>query len=313
MSIDRVATNSQSSYMLSQIMQAESALDTTQAQVASGKISTNYAGIGDKTAVLEATRSASERTTGYQAATTTALNQADQQDTQLTSLSDLAEQLRTAITTAIGNNDASTLMTTASGIFDQAEQILNSKDSNGNYLYGGDQNTQPPLTATSISDLTSVSSASQVFQNGTITNSVMVADGQTVNVGMLASNIGEQLMDTLKSVADLNASSTLGTDLTSTQTSSLQSAITSATNAETTINNAAASNGNVYNQLQDASDQQTAMSNMYTGFVSNLEDTDMSTALTTLNENQTALQAAVEVTAQLNQVSLLNYLPSSGT
>ena len=311
MSIDRVATNSQNSYMLSQIMQAESALNTTQAQVASGKVATDYAGIGDKTALLEATRSASDRTTGYQAATSVALNQADQQDTQLTSLSNLTEQLRTAITTAIGNNDASTLMTTAQGIFDQAAQILNAKDANGNYLYGGDQNTQPPLTATDLSDLTSLSSGSAAFQNGTVTNSVMVADGQTVNVGLLASNIGSQLMDTLKSIADLNASSTLGTNLSSTQTSGLQSAITSATNAETGINNVAAANGNVYNQLQDASDQQTAMSNMYQGFVSNLQDTDMSTAITKLNENQVALQAAVEVTAQLNQVSLLNYLPSS--
>jgi flagellar hook-associated protein 3 FlgL len=44
--------------------------------------------------------------------------------------------------------------------------------------------------------------------------------------------------------------------------------------------------------------------------VSNIEDVDMPTAITQLNQNQTALQAALQVTAQLNQVSLLNYLPA---
>ena len=36
MTVDRVATNAQSQYLLSQIMKANTALDTTQAQVASG-------------------------------------------------------------------------------------------------------------------------------------------------------------------------------------------------------------------------------------------------------------------------------------
>jgi flagellin-like hook-associated protein FlgL len=50
------------------------------------------------------------------------------------------------------------------------------------------------------------------------------------------------------------------------------------------------------------------MSTLYKGFVSNLQDVDMSTAITQLNQNQTALQAALQVTSQLNKNSLLNYL-----
>jgi flagellar hook-associated protein 3 FlgL len=315
MTIDRVATNSQSQFLLSQIAKAEQTLNTTQAQVTSGKVSTDYAGIGDKTAMLESARSAANRATAYQSATSLALNQADLQDSQMSSLSDLANQLRSALTTAVGNNDASTLMTTAQSIFDQATQILNSKDANGNYLYGGDKNGQPPVTATSLSDLTSMASASDAFQNGTVANSVMVGDGQSVQVGMLASDIGTQLMQTLKDVADFNAGSTgsFTTGLTDAQSSFLSGEITTATNAATQVNNASAANGNVYGQLQDASDNQTTMSNLFQGFVSNIEDVDMPTAITQLNQNQVALQAALEVTAQLNQVSLLNYLNPSST
>ena len=310
MTIDRVSTNSQSQLLLSQIQQAELALNKTQTQVTSGKISTDYAGIGDKTAMLEATRSAANRVTAYQSATSLALNQADLQDSQMSSLSDLANQLRQAITTAVGDNDGSTLMTTAQGIFDQVVQIFNSKDANGNYLYGGDKNGQPPVTATNLSDLTAMASASDAFQNGTVANTVMVGDGQNVQVGMLASNIGSGLMQTLKDLADFNAgaSGNFSTGLTTAQSSFLSGEIQTATAAATQVNNAAAANGNIYGQLQDASTNQKAMSTLFKGFVSNIEEVDMPTAITQLNQNQVALQAALQVTAQLNQVSLLNYI-----
>jgi flagellar hook-associated protein 3 FlgL len=311
MTIDRVATNSQSQYLLSQIMQAENNLDTTQAQVTSGKVATDYSGIGDKTAVLEATRSVANRTTAYQTATTNALTQVNEQDSQLSSLSDLANSLRTAITTALANNDGSTLMTTAQGIFDQASQILNTKDANGNYLYGGDNSTQPPLSITDMSGLASPATATGAFQNGTIPSSVMVADGQTVQTGVLASDVGTQLMATLKSLVDLNTGTPLTTDMTSAQQTALSTAVGSATDAATSINNVAAQNGNAYSQLQDASDNQSTMSTLYSNFVSNIQDVDMTTAITQLNQNQVALQAAVQVTAQLNQISLLNYLPTT--
>lgn len=311
MTIDRVATNSQSQYLLSQIMQAENKLNTTQAQVTSGNVSSQYSGYGDKTAVLEATRSAANRTTGYQTATTNALTQVNEQDSQLSTLSDLANSLRTAITTALANNDGSTLMTTAQGIFDQASQILNTKDANGNYLYGGDNNTVPPLNISDMSDLASPATATGAFQNGSLASSVMVADGQSVQTGVLASDMGTQLMATLKSLVDLNNSGALGTDLSTSQQSALSTAVGTATNAATTINNVAAQNGNSYSQLQDASANQKTMSSLYSTFVSNIQEVDMPTAITQLNQDQVALQAAVQVTAQLSQISLLNYLPAT--
>ena len=313
--IDRVSTAGQSALLLSQIEQANAALDKTQAQVASGKVSTTYAGLGDKVAVLEAARTAANKATAYQTNTTAAVNQADLQDSQLSDLSDLANQLRSAITTAVANGDGSTLMATAGGIFDQVSQILNTKDANGNYLYGGDKDDTPPFTATSLSDLASMPSVSSAFANGTQKKSVMVGDGQSVQVGVLASDIGTGLMQTLKDLAGFDAGSTgdfAGSqNLTDAQNSFLTSEIQVSANAASGVNAAAATNGFVYNQLQDAATHQSTLSTMYQGFVSNIENVDMPTAITQLNSDQTALQAAVQVTAQLNQVSLLNYLPST--
>jgi flagellar hook-associated protein 3 FlgL len=314
MSVERVATNAQSQLLLSQIAQAEQAMTKSQEQVASGKVSSDYAGIGSKTSALEAARASAARATAYQAATSAASNQVDLQDTELTQLSSVAQQLQQALTTAVGNNDATGLMQQVQSIFDQASQILNAKDANGNYLFGGDKDNTPPFNVTSLTQLADLSNVSDAFSNGTQKKSVNVADGQSVQIGVLASDIGTQLMQTLKDIQTFSTGSTgnFSTTLTGAQSTFLTSEIQVAQQAATGLNTATAANGYVSNQLSDASDQQQALSTLYQGFVSNIEDVDMGTAVTQLNENQTALQAALQVTAQLGQISLLNYLPASG-
>jgi len=312
MTIDRVATNAQAQFLLAGIMRATQALNTSQQQVSSGKVAQDYAGIGSKTSALEAARASAARADAYQSATQAALSQVDLQNTQLTQLSDLAGQLKQALTTAAGNNDATGLMDQVQSIFDQASQILNAKDSNGNYLFGGEKDDVPPLNVTSLSQLAGLASVSDAFSNGTQKKSVMVADGEPVQIGVLASDIGSQIMQTLKDIASFNAGANgnMSGPLTGAQSSFLSSEMPQASAASTGLNAATGSNGDVYQRLNDASGQQQALSTLYKSFVSNIEDVDMGSAITQLNENQTALQAALQVTAQLGQISLLNYLPA---
>ncbi len=126
-----------------QIENAGTALDTTQQQIASGVNATTYAGFGNQTQVLTATLAANARNDAYTTATSLASTQVSLQDTQLTSLSSLASQLQQAISNAVANNDASDLMTQAQSIFSQASAILNSKDANGNYIFGGGNSPIP--------------------------------------------------------------------------------------------------------------------------------------------------------------------------
>jgi flagellar hook-associated protein 3 FlgL len=315
MTINPVSTNAQSQMLLQDILQAQNSLNQSQSQVASGYVSTTYTGMGDKTAMLEAAKSALARTNGYQAATTTALNQSNLQDTQMTQLSNIASELRQDMSEAVANGNGSTLMTQMQGLYSQAVQILNSQDANGNYIYGGNNANTPPVTPTTLSQLAALPSVSQAFANGTKAASVKVADGETVQVGMLASDVGTQLLQTFMDIAQFNngANGNFGQNLTDAQSAFLSNELPTAISAETSVNNSAASNGNAYTQLQDAQTQQQSLSTLYSGFVSNLQDVDMSTAITQLNQNQTALQAALQVTSQIGNISLLNYLsaPSS--
>ncbi len=311
MSVDRVASNSSAQYMLTQIMRANDALDVSQAQVASGKVATDYAGIGDKTAALEAARSAADRAKAYQANTNLALTQTDLQDTQLTGLAGLATQLQKALQSAAGNSDGTNLIETAKSIFEQASSILNATDANGNYIYGGQKSNTPPFTCTDISNLNSQPIAN-FFVNGKIAKTVLVGDNQTQQIGVLASDIGTDLMSALNTLYQLDTPpGSLSAGLTSAQVNTLTSvALPAATQAATKLTAAAAANGNAYKSIQQAITNQTAVSNLYDGFVSDIEDVDMAQAITKLNSNQTALQAALQVTSRLGQLTLLNFLPA---
>jgi len=312
MTVDRVASNAQAQILLQQINRASSRMATAQQQVASGKVASDYAGIGGKTSALEAARASAARADAYQTATKAALNQVDLQDTQLSQLSAVAEQLHQAVLTAVGNSDATGMMEAVQSVFDQAAAILNSKDSNGNYLFGGDKDDQPPFNVTSLSQLAGLANVSDAFDNGTQKKSVMIGDGQAVTIGVLASDVGAKLMQTLKDIASFDAGPTgsFSSTLDGAQEAFLSGELPSAQDASAGLNLANASNGITYNRLSEASDQQQALNTLYKGFVSNIEDVDMGTAITQLNESQTALQAALQVTAQLGQISLLNYLPN---
>lgn len=311
MTIDRVATNSQTNYMLTQIAKANANLVDSSKQVASGKVSDSYSGIGDQTAALESARAAADRASAYKTGTQLAITQTDLQDTQLTTLSGLAEQLKKAVLSAVSSSDGSTLMTTAESILSQAAAILNSTDANGNYLYGGEIADTEPFTASQLSDLSGVS-VSDLFTKGTIKKTVQVGDGHTEEIGVLASEVATDLMTALQSLYEYNASSPLSSTLTTSQVDDLTSTILPQANtACDTLNAATAKNGTTYSSLEAAVTAQETLVNLYTGFVSDIEDADMATALTNLSNNQTALQAVLTVTSKLNELTLLNYLPNS--
>jgi len=318
MSIDRITTASQTAYFLTQIENAGSALDKTQAQIASGVNATTYAGFGNQAQVLTATLSANARNSAYTTATNLASTQVSLQDTQLTTLSSLAAQLQKAISDSVANNDATDLMTQAQSIFSQASSILNSKDANGDYIFGGGNVTNPPVTVSSLSALAALPAAtpplSNAFQNGSFKTSVQVADGQTVTYGVTASDIGTGLMQELQSLAQFDASANgnlnAASGLTTAQNNFLTGAISTASTAADGLNAATAANGYVANQLTDAQKQQSSMHTLYKGFASDIQDTNMAQAATQLSLNQTQLQAALQVTAGLHQLSLLNYLPA---
>jgi flagellar hook-associated protein 3 FlgL len=310
MTIDRIGSYAHAQLMFGYIMKAENALDISNRQVATGKVADNYAGYRDKTAIMEAARSASARADANAAAASQALARLDVQDTQLSQLSELANQIRTTITKAAADRDGTSLMSQLEAYFDQIVGVMNSKDANG-YIYAGDNNQTAPVVVNSLADLASLPTVADAFANGPIKAEVKIGDSQNVEVGLLASDLATDLFDLLRQVAQFDAgvNGPFSGTTTPAQQTFLESMIPMAMTAQRNVNAQAAANGIHYQTVKQAMEQLEASSVVYKGFVANIEDVDMAEALARLNQNQVALQAAFQVTATLNRLSLLNYLP----
>src|SRR5258708_30650118 len=74
------------------------------------------------------------------------------------------------------------------------------------------------------------------------------------------------------------------------------------------IDAVAADNGIRANQATAVLDQHQAMATYFTKFISAIEDADLPTAISRLNQDQLAAQAARRMIAQINQISLMNFM-----
>jgi flagellar hook-associated protein 3 FlgL len=310
MTIDRIGSYANAQIMFAYIMKAENALDISNRQVATGKVADNYAGYRDKTAIMEAARSASARADANAAAASQALARLDVQDAQLSQLSELANEIRTTITKASADRDGTSLMSQLEAYFDQIVGVMNSKDANG-YIYAGDNNQTAPVVVNSLADLAALPTVADAFVNGSLRTEVKIGDAQNVEVGLLASDLATDLFDLLRQVVqfDSGVDGPFSGTTTPAQQTFLESMIPTAMTAQRNVNAQAASNGIHYQTVKQAMEQLEASSVVYKGFVANIEDVDMAEALARLNQNQVALQAAFQVTSTLNRLSLLNYLP----
>lgn len=310
MTINRVGTNAAQALLLAQMQLAENRMDASNRQVATGKVSDVYGGYAGKTATLEGARTASLRADADLATAQQATRRLDLQDTLLSQLSDLAGEVRQAITEAVSTGNASSLKTQMEGFYDRAVQLLNVKDGDS-YVFAGERDSTPPVTATTLADLAAAPATTDVFDNGSVKRTVRIGQAQTVETGMLASDLGTQLFDLFRNVAqfDSGANGPFGATLTPAQNDFLSDSIKTSADVASDINVQVGANGSKYQTVQSAMDQLTATTTIYKTFVSNIEDVDMATAVSNLNQNQVAFQAALQVTAKLNQVTLLDFLP----
>ena len=309
-----VATSTMYQSVLNQLLSAENNEVSAQQQVSSGKMGSDLSGFGQQSNAIVAAQSVQARVTGLVGQlnqTSTALTF---QQTALTSVSSIAQQLQTALSEAQGLGSGDNLMGTVQSLFSQAMSALNTQY-NGQYVFSGGQPTTQPFTATTLSDLTTQPSVSAFFQNGSLEPAARIDDNTTIQTGFTATDVGSTLMGVFQSIQSFQQGSTgsFGGDLTTAQINFLQTAISSLNSVVADTNDTAAQGGDIQNQVTAALKTQTARQDTMTTVINNLTEADTAKAATNLTQAQTAFEAAAQVFNTLKGMSLLNYLtPTTG-
>ena len=312
----RIATNSYTDSMLNEFSLLKSQQGNLQNQVATGL---SVSAPSDNPNAMETTLDdlASQSTQQqYSSNISTAQSQANSVYSVLQSLQTLTSQAQTIVTEAgsgtASQTDLNSYATQVSGLIQQALQLVNTKDpSTGQYLFGGTNSGQQPYSATTDANgnVTAVT-----YQGNSSVNQTQVSAGVTVEVEVPGANTSGSgaygLVTDSRTGADLfNHLIQLQQDLSSGSTSAVKSTDTkNFQNDEDNMTYQVANNGNVQARLNTAASLASTQTTSLTTSISNASGADLVTTMTELNQTQTAYQAALQSSASIMQLSILDFL-----
>ncbi len=310
--IDRIATATQYSAILANLMSAESAQTAAGDEVASGKNGSDLKDFATQAETLTAMNSVDSRITNYQAQNTQIAAKLTTQDEGLTAIAGSATAVNQAIEDALASGDADSLMQEIQSQFSTAVSGLNTQY-DGKYVFAGGQINTAPVSATQLSDLTSGPPISSFFQNDSLQVQAKLDDNTTVNTGQLASTLATPMMNAFQAIEAFNQgpNGPLSGQLTAAQTTFLTSQISTWNTVATNLTTQTAQNGLVQKQVSDVASNLTTQQNALTTMIGNITDADMAKAATDLSNAQLSVQASAKVLQALQSDSLINLLPVS--
>ncbi|HEY3857434.1 MAG TPA: hypothetical protein VGO67_23870 [Verrucomicrobiae bacterium] len=240
----------------------------------------------------------------------------DSATTSYNALNSLQTLVSQAASIAAGSGTAGTQQLTSdateiSGIIQQALQLANTQDSQGNYIFAGTNVTTPPFAATTDANgnVTGVT-----YQGNTSVAQSEIAPGVTVSAQTLGSNTSgtgpRGLITDSRYGADLfNHLISLQNNLSSGNTTAVNTTdLQALTKDENNIAYQVGSNGVVQSNLTNAGSLETQQGTNLTAQMSNLTSANLATTLTHLQQVQTSYQAALQSGVLVMQLSMMNYM-----
>ncbi|MBS0409595.1 MAG: flagellin [Proteobacteria bacterium] len=307
----RIATANAYSAVLDNLMAAQQRQIDAGSQVSSQKKATDLKGYAASAETLAALQSVQSSVTGYLDQSDVLSNKLSTQDLALNQMADSANGASQAIKDALASGSGDTVMQALQGFFQNAVGALNTKF-DGRYVFAGGQVNTQPVTATSLSNLTSAPSIASLFKNDQYVTTNQLDESTTIQSGFLADKLGTNLFNAFKAIEayDQGPNGPFTGQLTQAQTTFLQSQIASFDTEGTNLTNVAGQNGLMQNQVDSANKDLTSRQTMLTQLVGKITDVDVAKAASDLQQAQFSVQAAAQVFASLKSSSLLNLLPS---
>ena len=276
-------------------------------QVSTQKVATDLMGYGRSSEIIASYQSTLAKTNSFIEVNKTVSDRLDGQNLALETTSGAASDAKDAIMSALASGDGSSLMTAMQGAFSSAIDGLNYVQ-NGQYLFGGGNDSQPPVKVTSLGATSSLTAISDAFQNGDVKKTSRIDSNTTIQTGMLASDIGTGMMTLFKSFQDQANSGAFGTPLTDTQTAFLTDLSNKFNTEYSKVVEQTSLNGTMQNRVDNTTTSLNGQVTSLTGMIGDRTQVDMAKAYSDLQMAQVSVQASAQVISSLNSTSLLNIL-----
>jgi flagellar hook-associated protein 3 FlgL len=307
--VTRVSTAGNYSAVLANLMASEGRQVDAQNRVSSQKNGADLKAYANKVETLTAMRTVAKRLETYENQNDVISGKLLMQDNGLNAVADSATAIRQAIADALATDNASTLMQELNSQFQSAVDGMNAQY-DGKYVFGGGQINTKPVIATSMAALTAGPPIASFFQNDQFKAQAKLSDATTVTTGVLASDIGTNILTALQSIQAFSdgASGPLNGKLTDAQRTFLQNQLAVWDPIRDTATQVTAQNGLVQQRVDTVRKDLAVQKDTLTIMIGKITDADMAKAATDLTSAQLSVQATAQVLSVMQSSSLLNYL-----
>jgi flagellar hook-associated protein 3 FlgL len=305
----KISTSLYFDQSVQQMSTVQGDLAATQEQLSTGKKIVKPSDSPDQASMVTRFNTELARQTNYQSTLTQVETRLKSEETAMTSASDVLSTIKTLALQAANGTlapaDRQAIALQLGSLRDQLLSLANTQDSNGNYLFSGTRVGQPAFGADA--------SGQTVYQGDQGRMQVPVGDNRRMNLNMVGSDAftsvvrddgkgGKTAVGFFQSLDDL-VSSVKNNDPTN-----MQRGISEVDNLSQGASLATAQIGS---DLHVVDMQNSVLDSLVLNLKtvkSNVEDVDYTTAVTKMNKDQLALEAAQSSFAKISQMSLFKFL-----
>jgi flagellar hook-associated protein 3 FlgL len=292
-----------------QLGNVQGELSKTQEQLSLGKQIVKPSDMPDKAALITRLESELSRQTGYQNTLKSVNIRLTAEETALKNTTDVMYRMKElalqAANDTLSSADRQSVALELSNLKDQVLSLANSQDSNGNYLFSGSRNGSPAFAKDA--------SGKVLYQGDQARMKVNVGDSRQMNLNMPGTDAfirvvrddgkgNKKGVDFFQSLDDLVAAVQSGDH------TNIQRGIGE---MDTLQNGISQGLGQVGSDMSIVDMQNTVLDQVVLQLKttrSDVEDLDYTTAITKMNKDQLALEAAQSSFAKISQLSLFKYM-----
>lgn len=293
--------------LLNGFQRAQGAAQERQIQLATGKVSDSYGGIGARTGELLSAEGILARAGAYAGAAETALSRFQIQEAGLSTVAEAVALIRGRIVTALASGSAELLLPEVETAALRVIAGLNSQIG-GVYVFGGTDGEEPPLQARTLADFGAAANTDALFVQAARTRTP-IEEGVAIDGGATAFEIGRELAAELKNLADApGAVGPFAGELTAAQRNFLIGVIGRLDAISAGLYRELGLNGVAQGQAEDAKVRSVQRRDLAEIVASEIEDADIAEVVARLNQDRLAVEASARALAKATELSLLNYL-----
>jgi flagellar hook-associated protein 3 FlgL len=308
--VSRVTTPGNYASVLANLLKAQQNQQLAGEKVATQQNGSNLKDFAKNSEVLGAMRSVQSRLQVYSDQNNILADRLATQDQALNSVYDAAARVRQLMQESLASGRVDNLVQDIQGEMNNAVAALNARYA-GKYMFAGGQVDTAPFSAQTLSDLTAPpASISALFQNDNFKAVNKVDEATTVTTGILASDIGTEMMTALQAFQQFNAGANGPFDgaMTDAQKAFLESQLQPWGTVASNVVIQVARNGSQQKRLENVEKDITGRTNALAGMIGEITDADMALAASQLQTAQLSVQSAAYVFQALKDSSLINIL-----